>query len=87
LSRSVAGALDAGDEPLVQAALVKDLGTRQEQTLVEVVRLALGIEPLPTGTALQQLLAAAILARPGFTLRGGTNEILRGLIARGLGLR
>jgi acyl-CoA dehydrogenase len=87
LSRSVAGALDAGDEPLVQAALVKDLGTRQEQTLVEVVRLALGIEPLPTGTALQRLLAAAILARPGFTLRGGTNEILRGLIARGLGLR
>ncbi len=24
---------------------------------------------------------------PGFTLRGGTNEILRGAIARGLGLR
>jgi acyl-CoA dehydrogenase len=87
LSRSVAGALDAGEEPLLQAALVKDLGTRQEQTLVEVARLALGVEALPTGTALQQMLAAAILARPGFTLRGGTNEILRGLIARGLGLR
>ena len=28
-----------------------------------------------------------ILQRPGFTLRGGTNEILRGVIARGLGMR
>jgi acyl-CoA dehydrogenase len=27
------------------------------------------------------------LRSPGFTLRGGTREILRGVIARGLGLR
>jgi hypothetical protein len=36
---------------------------------------------------LDTLLHAAILQRPGFTLRGGTNEILRGVIARGLGMR
>ena len=36
---------------------------------------------------LEMLLAAAIVQRPGFTLRGGTNEILRGIIARGLGVR
>ena len=32
-------------------------------------------------------LAEAQLHQPGFTLRGGTNEILRGIVARGLGLR
>jgi hypothetical protein len=31
--------------------------------------------------------ATTRLSRLGFTLRGGTNEILRGVIARGLGLR
>ena len=33
------------------------------------------------------LLAAARLHSPMFTLRGGTNEVLRGVIARGMGLR
>ena len=50
---------------------------------------------LPDGTrrvlappaATRELIAAAVDQRPGFTLRGGTNEILRGVIARGLGLR
>jgi hypothetical protein len=33
------------------------------------------------------MLADAIQHAPGFTLRGGTNEVLRGIVARGLGLR
>ena len=33
------------------------------------------------------MLDDAVAQRPGFTLRGGTNEILRGVIARGLGMR
>jgi hypothetical protein len=33
------------------------------------------------------MLATAVLHAPGFTLRGGTNEILRGVVARGLGVR
>jgi hypothetical protein len=32
-------------------------------------------------------LAVSLLAAPSFSLRGGTREILRGIIARGLGLR
>jgi hypothetical protein len=35
---------------------------------------------------LGEMTATRLLSRPGFTLRGGTNEILRGAIARGLGL-
>jgi hypothetical protein len=34
-----------------------------------------------------ELLGMTLLRAPGFTLRGGTREILRGMIARGLGLR
>jgi len=33
------------------------------------------------------VLAYTELAVPSFSLRGGTREILRGIIARGLGLR
>ena len=38
-------------------------------------------------TEIHGLLRAGLHQRPGFTLRGGTNEILRGVIARGLGMR
>jgi acyl-CoA dehydrogenase len=82
----VARALAAGQSAANQAALVKDLGTRFEQ---ESVDLAAGLlDYVTTDTAgLKQLLVAARLHAPMFTLRGGTNEVLRGVIARGMGLR
>jgi alkylation response protein AidB-like acyl-CoA dehydrogenase len=86
LSRSIAAGLDAGEDMSVQAALVKDAGTRQEQDLVELCRTA-SAWASPLDEQFGQLLASALLASPGFTLRGGTNEILRGVVARGLGLR
>jgi hypothetical protein len=33
------------------------------------------------------LMAQAVMHAPTFTLRGGANEVLRGIIARGLGVR
>jgi alkylation response protein AidB-like acyl-CoA dehydrogenase len=39
------------------------------------------------GRPVDELLADAVRALPTFTLRGGTNEVLRGIVARGLGLR
>ncbi|MCE4947577.1 MULTISPECIES: acyl-CoA dehydrogenase family protein [Streptomyces] len=88
LSLGVAAALAAGRPADVQAALVKDLGTRFEGELVNEVR-----EILPTAARFDatrgsypELLATAILHAPGYTLRGGTNEILRGIITRGLEL-
>ncbi|MFD8994526.1 acyl-CoA dehydrogenase family protein [Streptomyces abikoensis] len=86
LSLGVAAALDAGASPDIQAALVKDLGTRLEGTLVDIVR---GVLPTPadphaTPGSHPELLAFALLHSPGYTLRGGTNEILRGIITRGL---
>lgn len=88
LSLSVAAALEAGELPLVRAALVKDLGTIHEQAITETARRQLALEPhVASASRLERLLAEAILAGPGFTLRGGTNEILRGIVARSLGLR
>jgi acyl-CoA dehydrogenase len=90
MSLAVAGALAAGEAPEIAAALVKDVGTRLENEIIEVARMltpALGVEPDPEGSGMAGLLAQAVLHAPGFTLRGGTNEILRGIVARGLALR
>lgn len=88
LSRSVAGMLQAGQDPAVQAALVKDLGTTLEQEIPEVARLLIEAEPMPgSPDPYSSVLAQAIMRAPSFSIRGGTREILRGIIARGLGLR
>jgi acyl-CoA dehydrogenase len=88
LSLAVAGRLEAGASPEVEAAAVKDLGTRFESAVTETVRLLVRVEPdLGSGEPLPRMLAEAVLHGPGFTLRGGTNEILRGVVARALGVR
>jgi alkylation response protein AidB-like acyl-CoA dehydrogenase len=90
MSLAVAGALAAGEAPEIAAALVKDVGTRLESEIIEVARMltaTLRVEPDPEGPGIAGLLAQAVLHAPGFTLRGGTNEILRGIVARGLALR
>jgi hypothetical protein len=68
--------------------VVKDLGTRFENEVIDAARLLVSIPPDPGKEhGYARLLADAVLHAPGFTLRGGTNEILRGIVARGLGLR
>lgn len=88
MSLQVARELSAGGQPDVLAAMVKDLGSTFEGDLVTAVRDASGIVPRREGgTHLERLLAQSVLHTPAFTLRGGTNEILRGIVARGLGIR
>ena len=89
MSTSVAGMLDRGESPNTEAALVKDVGTAFERELPEVARRLLPIEASldDPNDALSETLAHVLLHAPSFTLRGGTREILRGIIARGLGLR
>lgn len=88
LSLGIAGLLAAGTSAELAAALVKDLGTRFENQVIDVARLLVEIPPDPGAeSGFARLLAEAVLHAPGFTLRGGTNEILRGVVARGLGLR
>ncbi|HET7383670.1 MAG TPA: acyl-CoA dehydrogenase family protein [Pseudolabrys sp.] len=89
MSVSVAGMLQAGHEPVVEASIVKDLGTIWEQKLPHRVReLAAFLELDATNrTSLEEQLAFATTVAPKLTIQGGTTEILRGIIARGLGLR
>jgi len=89
LSISVARDLADGKDAANRAALVKDLGTRFEQESVELVADlvdGLGAESAHT-RRLRDLLAIARLHSPMFTLRGGTNEVLRGVVAKGMGAR
>ena len=88
LSIQVAGALDRGETPNTEAALVKEVGTALEQDTPEAARRILAETPSGDRAALlEELLAYDVLHTPSFTLRGGAREVVRGIIARGLGLR
>jgi len=85
MSLSVAGMLQDGQSPAREAALVKDLGNSFEQSVPERVRDLLDVHNGPE--ELRRLHAYVTQVAPTFSLRGGTREILRNGIARGLGLR
>jgi alkylation response protein AidB-like acyl-CoA dehydrogenase len=88
MSLSVAAMLQAGENPNLEAAVVKDVGTTFEQSVPEIAHALLGLEPtVAAGTQLSRVLAYLTQHAPSFSLRGGTREVLRGIIARGLGLR
>jgi alkylation response protein AidB-like acyl-CoA dehydrogenase len=88
MSLRIAAALDRGELPNIPAALVKDVGTTFEGDVIEEIRKVVDVTPsLDSPDPLGRALAEAQLHAPGYTLRGGTNEILRGIVARGLGLR
>jgi alkylation response protein AidB-like acyl-CoA dehydrogenase len=88
MSLRIAAALDRGELPNIPAALVKDVGTTFESDVIDEIRRVVDVSPsLDSPDPLGRALAEAQLHAPGYTLRGGTNEILRGIVARGLGLR
>jgi acyl-CoA dehydrogenase len=80
LSIGVVQTSEAGIGFGVDAALAKDVGTTFEQDSLELIR-----EAGPhADEELRRYLNAARLASPAYTLRGGTNEILRTITARKL---
>lgn len=86
MSTSIAGLLNEGLSPVTEAAVVKDLGTTLEQETPEVVRRVLPAEE-HRGSDYLALQRLSQLQCVSYSIRGGTREILRGMIARGLGLR
>ena len=86
MSLGVAGMLARGENPAQAAALVKDQGALVEQAMPDIAHELFGdsVEP---GSTLAEAMRYTTLAVPSFSLRGGTREILRGIIARGLDLR
>ena len=88
MSLSVAGKLEAGIDPALEGSVVKDLGTVFEQWVPELAHEVIGAEPTKDGGGdFHHALSHITQVAPSFSLRGGTREILRGIIARGLGLR
>ncbi|MEK8051226.1 acyl-CoA dehydrogenase family protein [Ideonella sp. DXS22W] len=89
MSIAVTAKLAAGESPVVEAALVKDLGTGVEQAIPALIAddLASRPEDCEPPAELLRTLAYVTQVAPSFSLRGGTRDILRGMIARGLGLR
>jgi alkylation response protein AidB-like acyl-CoA dehydrogenase len=84
MSTAVAGALERHEPADVPAAVVKVIGTMTEGDIADFADLRVGDD---ADSAFAELVSVAADQRPGFTLRGGTNEVLRGVIARGLGMR
>lgn len=88
MSIAVTAKLVSGESPLVEAALVKDIGTEFEQSIPAVIEAAIASDPdVPVDAELYRAVAYVSQIAPTYSLRGGTREILRGMIARGLGLR
>jgi alkylation response protein AidB-like acyl-CoA dehydrogenase len=86
MSMSTAAKLAVGEDPMVEAAVVKDLGNTYEQELPQMIDALIDDEARHDPT-LMTLLSHLLIASPSFSLRGGTREIVRGIIARGLGVR
>ncbi|HPO20784.1 MAG TPA: acyl-CoA dehydrogenase family protein, partial [Rubrivivax sp.] len=87
MSLAVTLQLAAGANPMTEAVLVKDLGTEFEQQLPILIADLLGAADVPPPPELARTLAYVTQFAPTFSLRGGTREVLRGMVARGLGLR
>jgi alkylation response protein AidB-like acyl-CoA dehydrogenase len=88
MSLSIAGQLENNQDPQLEASCLKDLGTDFEQLLPELFHSMLETQPsMDSSSEFEKVLAYVTQVSPSFSLRGGTREILRGIIARGLGLR
>lgn len=88
MSLGITARLDARENPAWHASCVKDMGNAFEQEIPELAQLVLETQPrISSENPHAEVLAYLIQSAPSFSLRGGTREILRGIIARGLGLR
>ncbi|MBD9584594.1 acyl-CoA dehydrogenase family protein [Delftia acidovorans] len=88
MSVAVQDKLVRGESPIVEAALVKELGTTLEQSIPAAIADDLfAREASDVPLELLRTLNYVTEVAPSYSLRGGTRDILRGMIARGLGLR
>ena len=88
LSLGLTAKLARGESPAIEASLVKDMATEIEQAIPRWIADVLGAEPeIAASPELRRTLSYLEQLAPSFSLRGGTREIMRGIIARGLKLR
>jgi alkylation response protein AidB-like acyl-CoA dehydrogenase len=82
MALSLTDALDEGKAPVGEAAALKIVGTEFEQHVVDLAARVLDVEADPSADGVAGLLASAILASPGFTIRGGSTAVLLSILAR-----
>lgn len=82
MAADVARGMDQGRAPAREAAALKYLGTEFERQVVDVARDVMEVEAEPGAAGLAGMIADGILCAPGFTIRGGTSEMLLTIIAR-----
>jgi len=88
LSLAITEKLTRGESPVVEAALVKDLGTGVEQLIPYAIADDLASRTDPNiPLELLHTLHYVTQVAPSYSLRGGTRDILRGMIAKGMDLR
>lgn len=88
LSLALTAKLARGESPAIEASLVKDMGTEIEQLIPRWIGDVIGAEPdIASSPELRRTVSYLEQLAPSFSLRGGTREIMRGIIARGLNLR
>ena len=88
MSFSIASMIETGQSPETQAAFVKELGNAFEKQLVETIRGMSNLIPFNKWSpGLKSLFEDATLRIPANSLRGGTSEIMKGIISKQLGLR
>ncbi|GAA4730070.1 acyl-CoA dehydrogenase family protein [Nocardioides endophyticus] len=81
LAWQVAHAMDSGAAPVQEAATLKYLGNAFEHDVIEVARRARSRDALSRHSSHNAYLQA-LLASPGYSIRGGAAEVLLSLIAR-----
>lgn len=86
MSIGVAGMLARGDNPAIAASVVKDQGACMERLIPDLAQGLFG-DHVGLSASMRDVMSYTLRSSPSFTLRGGTPEILRGIIARGMGLR
>ena len=87
LSLGIAGILSRGENPGLASSIVKDLGTTFEQQIPESAHELFDAALVDPDSSLAAMMNYLVQLSPSFSIRGGTREVLRGIIARGLGIR
>ena len=87
MSLGLAGMSSRGEDISSTAAMFKELGTTFEQSVPDLAASLFDLEQADPNSALAVTARRIVQVSPSYSLRGGSREVLKGVIARKLGLR
>jgi hypothetical protein len=87
MSLGLAGMIQRREDVVTMGAMYKDLGTTFEQSVPEAATDLFNFDRIDQSGDFARMANQVIQVSPTYSLRGGSREVLRGMIARRLGLR